>query len=251
MKLYRKLFSLIIFLLICISWFVGNSLIESIQINKSIQDFKNRGTLNYIDSSGRIYYYKVTKKYDYEDIKSPIYSLDAPNLVGTTGDICISDHDPLHGVSLMKWLSSKAWIGHSGLVYDSEGTKTIEIVGNLSKENNVISLWDNDWLSSSPSRMTVIRVKDMNDDKRAVLKEEAEKLFDKKYNYLMVFSNDNKFYCSDFVSYLYKKIDININSDYFLTTGADMISNENTYIVFYYEVIKNNNIKNIYYLSEE
>lgn len=46
---------------------------------------------------------------------------------------------------------------------------------------------------------------------------------------------------------------INLNCDYFVTTGADIINNDNTYIIYYKEKVQtySETYYNIYYLTEE
>ena len=48
-----------------------------------------------------------------------------------------------------------------------------------------------------------------------------------------ILQNNKKFYCSNLITHIYKKIGIELNEDHFLTTGSDIITNEQTYIIYY------------------
>ena len=63
--------------------------------------------------------------------------------VGTIGDIYISNRDPLGDFFITEWISKIAWIGHAGVVYNEDATKMVEIVGNDTKENNVVKIYEN------------------------------------------------------------------------------------------------------------
>ncbi len=250
LKLINKAFSLLIILILLFCVFMVDGYIEHKQIEKEINDFKNRA--QYIYELDKVRYYKVVKQYDYEDT-SNIVSRPNDKNVGTTGDIFVSDINPLGDFALTKWMADICWIGHCGMVYDKKGTKTIEVVGNSTKEENVVKLWDNIWGQKSSSTKICCRVKEIDDERRNILIEESNKIIGGKYNYTFVFGNKKDFYCLEVVSYLYNQINININSDYFFSTGVDFITNENTYIIYYSESIYENGIKytNVYFLSEE
>ncbi len=249
-KLIKRFVNLFIVILLLFVIFIIDGAIESNKINKDIENFKNRGQLVYQND---IYtYYKVSKLYDYEDCNNVVDSYD-DKFVGDVGDIYLTDRDPLGGFFITDWISKITWIGHGSIVYNSSATEMLEIVGNKSKEENVVKVVDNIWLDIDSPRYVMLRVKDMDNQKRNIIKQESDKLLGCKYNYLFMFGGNKRFYCTDLISKIYKKIDINTNKDYFFTTGSDIISNEETYLIYYREKYTKNNKEcyNIYYLSEE
>lgn len=249
-KLYKRLFTMLIVILLLISIFLIDTTIESNDINKNIKNFKSRGVLVYeIDNYS---YYKISKKYDYENC-SNICNDPLDTNIGTIGDIYISNRDPLGGFFITEWLSNIAWIGHCGMVYNEEGSQIIEIVGNKNKEDNIVKIVENNWMKIDSPEYLIMRVKDNNISKKEKLIDESVKILGCKYDYTFCLGGNKRFYCSNMISYLYKKININLNSDSLFTTGSDIITNENTYIIYYRErYIKNNKVcYNIYYLDEE
>lgn len=248
MRSAKKINILIIGLLLIFICFIFDSIIEDKQINSKVQEFKNRGILVYETSNK--HYYEVKRKYEYEDTNSPILRSYGSDYFGTTGDIYISNRDPLDFFVTEK-ISKHIYIGHSGMVYDADAKYTIEIVGNKEKENNVLKLWENNWLRTPTNNYVFLRVKGMDNEKKEKLIANCQLEIGKPFNYTILFNNKNKFYCSDFISYIYDTIDINLNTDYFATTGADYITNDETYLIYYQETIYQNNEQhyNIYYLT--
>lgn len=250
MRAVKKINLLITGLLIILLCFFVDSFVEDRQISSKIKDFKARGSLVY-ETSNR-HYYAVYKKYDYEDTNSSIMRSYYSEFIGTTGDIYISNRDPLNSF-ITKKISKHIYIGHSAMVYDKDAKYTIETVGNKEKENNVLKMWENDWLRTPTTNYVFLRVKGMNEEKREQLINNCQYELGKPFNYTILFNNKNKFYCSDFISYIYKTIDINLNKDYFVTTGADYISDDDTYLIYFQETIYKENEQhyNIYYLTGE
>lgn len=249
-KFINKLFAFIAILIIIFAIFMTDGFIESNKINNSIDEFISRGI--YVNTIDNISYYKVVKKYDYEDCDN-ILDEYSEKSVGTIGDMYITDRNPLKGFAVTEFISNKTWIGHCGIVYNEDGTLTLETVGNKSVEENKVKVRENIWLDIDAPRYLIMRVKGINDEQKDILKQEYEKIMDCRYNHSFIFGSKRHFYCSDMISYLYDKLDINLNDDYFLTTGGDLICAEQTYIIYYRQrVIKEGkNHYNVYYLSEE
>ena len=249
-RYFNKIFCLIIIILFLFMIFVVDGYIESSHINKEIKDFKERGELVY--QTDNTNYFQVLKKYDYEDTKNVIRDYENIN-IGTTGDIYISDRDPAHNFFITKWMSKQTWIGHLGLVFDQDATKTVEIVGNKTIKENVVRIYNNNWMNVSSPRYLVMRVKDINNTQKERLIEAANNVLGCGYNYTFIFQNNKKFYCSNLITHIYKKIGIELNEDHFLTTGSDIITNEQTYIIYYKETIikQGKKLYNVYFLKEE
>lgn len=228
--------------------FLIDNIIEKREIDNQITDFKSRGVLVYQDD---IYsYYRVSKKYDYEDTSNIVESYD-DKFVGTTGDIYITNRNPLPSFFVTKWISRLSYIGHCGIVYSEDASKMVEIVGNKSKEENVVRIVENEWLNIDSPNYIILRSKEINDETKESIINECNNVLGCKYNYTFIFHSKKRFYCIDLVSYIYKKIGINLNKDYFFTTGSDLVENNSTYMIYYRErYIENNKVKyNVYYLQ--
>ena len=74
-----------------------------------------------------------------------------------------------------------------------------------------------------------------------------------KYNYLFFINPKNRYYCTSLVSKCYEESQTNsISNNNIFVTGASMINNDNTYIIYYKERVNDSNIKyKVYFLSEE
>ena len=250
MRAFKKIISLLIILLLFVFIFIVDSVIESNQIKEKVHEFKERGELVY--EYNNKHFYKVLKAYEYEDTSSPILREYSESKVGTTGDIHISNRDPID-FFLTEHISKYIYIGHSGMVYDENEENTVEVSGNISYEDNVVKTWKNSWLYGESPNYIFLRVKGMNDEKKTQFKEECDKLMGQSFNYNFICKINNKHYCSELVSYVYEKLGYNLNEDYYATTGADYIVDDDTYIIFYQEqFIKENKVHyNIYYLAGE
>ena len=213
-KIYRRLGYILILLLLLVTIFIFDITFESNEIDKDIIEFKSRAV--YVDSIDNFNYYKVIKKYDYED-SSNICNNYTDISVGTIGDIYVTNSDPFGGFFVTEWISKYAWIGHAGMIYNEEGTKTIEIIGNGAKEDNVVKIYDNDWLEKVSSELMVLRVKDISKSDKSNIINEGEEIFGRKYDYTFLLGGNKRFYCLSLVSYIYKKIDIKLNNDMFFT----------------------------------
>lgn len=246
----RYINKIIIFVILLFSIFIFDGLIESNDINKDIDMFKTRGEL--VLSIDNCNYYQVKPIYSYENSSNIINDCKEKN-IGTTGDIYITDRNPINNFFITKWLSKLTWIGHCGIIYDEYGYIMADVVGNKDKKSNVVKTDDNKWFDIDSSRSVVMRVKNINYEQKENIKKEIDNLKGCKYNYSFIFSSNKCFYCSDLITYIYKMNNINLNCDYFVTTGADIINNDNTYIIYYKEKVQtySETYYNIYYLTEE
>ena len=249
-KIYKRMGYVLIILLLLVTIFIFDISIESNSIDNSIFEFISRGV--YVDSIDNFNYYKVSKKYGYEDCSNICDDYTDIN-IGTIGDIYISNRDPLGDFFITEWISKRAWIGHAGIIYDQEAKKMVEIVGNDTKENNVVKIYNNTWLTKDSLEYVVLRVKDINDQDKKNIVTECDKILGCKYDYTFLLGGSKRFYCTNLVSYIYKKIDVKLNKDMLFTTGSDMIISENTYMIYYrMKYVKDNKVYyNIYYLDEE
>ena len=248
----KKINIVIIYTLICILFlsiiFLNDNINEKKKIDNEIIEFKSRGELIYQND---IYsYYKVDKKYDYEDSSNIVNTYD-DKFVGSTGDIYVTNRNPLPSFFVTKWLSRLSYIGHCGIVYSDDGSKMVEIVGNKSRDENVVRIVDNEWLDIDSPIYIIVRLKNIDDNLKNNIVNECDDLLGCRYNYLFLFKSKKRFYCTDLISHIYKKLDININKDGLFTTGNDIVENNNTYMIYYRErYVENGKVKyNVYYLQ--
>lgn len=249
-KLYKGCIYILFVLLILFIIFIIDNSLENKKINGLIDDFTSRGVM--VEEIDNYTYYKVTKKYEYEDCSNICDSYLDIN-IGTIGDIYISNRDPLGGFFVTEWISRFSWIGHAGLITSYNGDKMVEIVGNESFKENVVKINDNNWMKIDSDKHIVLRVKNISNTDKEKIVEKSNETLGCRYDYTFMFGGNKRFYCTNLVSYIYKKIDVDLNRDNLFTTGSDMISNDNTYIIYYKErYIKNNKVcYNIYYLDGE
>ena len=250
MKKYFKIINITIFIvLICTLFFFIDGITEKNKIDKIINEYISRAEFVYQND---IYtYYKVIKKHQYEDTNNILENYNDVN-VGTTGDIYLTNRNPINGFFVTGLISKMSYIGHGGMIFDKNGKRIVEIVGNKSWAENEVRINDNTWLTKDSPNYIVLRNKNINNNEKEILKKESEKILGSKYNYTFI-SNKKTFYCTDMISYLYKQIKIKLNKDLFFTTGSDIITNNEMYIIYYRErYIKDNKVcYNVYYLSEE
>lgn len=235
----------IILILLCCFLFVE---IESHQANKKINNFIERGI--YVATINKIEYYKVVKKYDYEDTTNVIDNFE-DIYVGSIGDVYISSKDPLD-FFVTKYLSKRLRFGHAAIVQSEDAKTMVEVVGNSKKENNIIREVDNTWLEKKTEEITVLRVKNIDPQIKQSLQDDMRKMYGLSYNYLFLIHAKNRYYCLDLCSRIYEGVGVDIDGKPMITLGSSMIKDNDTYIIYYKKKIKSDNANyQVYYLSEE
>jgi len=259
-KILNNTFLIIIALAII---FVVNGYFEKAIINKKIIDFKDRAEYVGVDPYlENVYYYKVTKEYDYEDVSRKTFDIENRTNIGSKTDILITNRNPMRGEPVLDpivgYLSNNFFIGHASINATDDGSRMFEVVGNASKpERNVVIEGSNDWsnyLKDPVSPIIIgLRIKGTTEEQRNKIVEYAYEQVGKGYNYTFIFNRHNTYYCTDLVSRAAKHAGININYDFFSTTGNDMIISKKVYIFFLKEAVyEDEEIKfNIYYLEDD
>lgn len=262
LKLLKKILIVILSMLIV---FLVNGFSEKIIVNYDLKEFKSRGVYTFSENGNN--FYKVIREYDYENTKHVYDPLDKYQYVGTTGDIILTSRNPMRYSkswlieNLCGFFSKNFFVGHSSLIISDDGAIMAEITahevieGENVDENSGVRIVFNDWINADDGSEYILglRVKDITDEDLDKVSSYVHSNLGKKYNYSFLFFRRNRYYCTDLVSRAYKAAGININYDYLVTTGNDMIVSSNTYLVFCREkVVNNGNTEyNIYYLCEE
>ena len=241
----QRLIKLIILILILMLLFLGFVDRKGNLCQDEITKFRERGVLIYTDEDTE--YYKVLKKYDYEDATLIIDDLYQTN-IGTTGDIYLRGSDPV-GFFFTKTIFRKLESGHGAIVGDVSAHTIYEVLGNSNKDSNKVLLKDNKSIeANTEDDFVAIRVKGINNDiKEALLKSLDEKV-GSKYNYLIPFHVKNRYYCTDLISKSYSDVGVDITNAP-ITYGSEIINSENTYIIYYR--CKEKGVYKIYFLSGE
>ena len=259
-----KVLSYFLLALVCaVIIFLVNGYIEKAFIRNEIKEFVSRGkyetTLveNTLDGTIYVDYYKVKAKHTYEDLSRRIFNINDRNkYVGAKADIILTTRNPLRGLNEpliekpVEYLATNFFIGHASINITDDGSRIVEVVGN--QEDNGVREWSNDWLvfdDASPE-IVALRIKNTTNENRNQMVDYCTKQIGKKYNYMFLINMPNSYYCTDLISRASKYAGININYDFFQTTGNDMIMSNNTYIIFYRVKTDTNRYK-AYYLSEE
>ena len=256
MNKVKKLVLIVCVILLIVIIVVSSFIIGSgVKTKSVIDDFKKRGELVYVNDG--VEYYKVIKAYEYEDVSNRIYSTSSvldeskkytDKKIGTTGDVYITSNDPF-GTMYTKWASKRIKIGHCGIVYDEYADSMVEVYGN--KVDNIVDIHDNDWNEQNKSELIIIRNKEHINKKE--ITDWLDSKIGMKYNYLFFINPKNRFYCTSLVSKCYEETQNQpISNNNIFVTGASMINNENTYIIYYKEKVDDINIQyRVYFLSEE
>lgn len=248
---------LLVFLAILLV-FITNGTVEYSAVQKEIKDFKNRSELDFTVEAINTTFYKVAPKHEYEDLSRTVltYSYHL-NYIGSAGDIIITNRNPVKDVPVLNlpvsYFAKYFYVGHSTLSAINPKI-TYESVVNQDYDNGVRKVV-NDWLylDFDTRHIVGLRVKDIDDNLALKVDEYCESKVGYPYNYTFAFNRYNSYYCTDLISRAYKEANVNINYDYLATTGNDLFLSENTYMIFYREVvIKDGKYHfNIYYLKED
>lgn len=252
MRRLKKILLIVLLFFIPIITFISNGVIENARIKKDISSFKARGV--FLMEKGSSTYYIVPQQYEYEDISKETLNIDEPAYPGAKGDILLTNRNPWEKSKVIGLVAKTTWIGHAALISSDDSKKTIHIVGNQTKAENIVAEVDNNWINygHKNDEIAIVRIKDITNEEITLALDYAYSKLGAKYNYTFFFNRKNTFYCSDLVSRAMNAAGININYDGLVTTGADILVSKSTYLVYYREkIIQNNEIKyNVYFLGD-
>ena len=271
-RLYKiKIFiirTLILILFILFVWsflFFINAAIEKSVVNNELETFKSRGELDktIVIQGQNVDIYKVKQKYSYEDASTFVFddSLTSNYYIGSMTDIILTTRNPLRMYStaivrdVSEFVANLSFAGHGTINITSDGSYVMESVGN-EIENNGVRITEQNWIyaevryGNDAQIIVGLRLKYIDIEKKNKICERLLELEGKEYNYLLPFYSKDKYYCTDLISRVLKKENIDVNYDGFYTTGNDIIISNSTYPIFLCERIEDGYFK-IYYLCEE
>lgn len=247
MKRKYKIFILVLSILLIITTIyievLGN------KTNSSINEFISRGVYQFTDDG--VEYYKVIKKYEYENVEDRIVDNYNDKYIGSIGDIYISSKDPFD-FFVTEYISNNVRIGHACIVSTENAEKIIDVYGNKSKEENIVKESQNTWHEKNIPEMVVLRVKGFKEENKIEILNYLKASYNKKYNYIFLIHMENRFYCTDLCSRAYESIGFNIDGNAIITTGTSMINDNDTYPIYYKKHVNKKEVKyQVYILSEE
>lgn len=255
-KLIRATRRLVLVIIALAFIFFINGTIERQIVKKEIREFMLRGELllpstNFNYDINRERFYIVRSEYDYEDTSFNTYN-HSTKFIGSTGDILITNRNPLPEISVLDPVFVHFWIGHAALVIEDDGSKILEIVGNDTLESNEVLISKNlFYLSYLKSEEVVgLRIKDIDQEKKEEIKVVKDSFLGLGYNFFFVIPIAKRYYCIDLITSVLEKTNININYDFWVSTGNDMIINKKTYI-FYYSHVDKEGIVHKYFLVDK
>lgn len=252
MKAIRIGLKMLLIIIVIFTIFLGNGIVEKGLINREIDAFKARG--EFVVEYGRTSYYLVPKAYSYEDASHQVLDLSNRIYPGSTGDIYITNRNPLPESLIVGWLSSMMWMGHCAIVSSEDGSRVTDIVGNISYDENVVRETENNWITngSKNEEIALVRIKGFEDSHREAMMTYLTNHMGYRYNYTFLFNRRKTFYCSDLASRAAKAAGFDINYDGLVTTGADLLLSKDTYLIYYREkiIINNEEKYHVYFLGE-
>ena len=207
---------------------------------KAIKAFTDRGV--FVCSIGNVEYYKVPKKYSYEDANGIIDGY-GDHTIGTIGDIYVNDGNPM-GIFGGDFVTKRLFIGHGSIVSDNDGSHIYEIMGYL--PYNYLKESDNGWYGETITiNMVVLRPKQVN---KEILVDYLKENEGAKYNFFFITHPKHRFYCLDLLSRSLRAAGSEVENN-IATLGCDFICSDELYMIYYKECIGYRKYR-IYYLSE-
>lgn len=262
--LIRIIYITFITIITAIVIFMGNGYMEYGVVKNEINNFKNRGEYiktTYIQSQ-EVRLYQITPNYDYEvqnltrtfDVEESLY-------IGSKGDIILSSSNPIknYGSSLIKdivgYMARRFYIGHATVNLTDSGDKIIESVGNDDLFYGVRvsdSKWIENTITAGTDELVLIglKIKNFSNEDSETYVNNLLEQEGKKYNMNFLISKKNAYYCTDLITRIGNKSQLNLNYDMFFATGNDIIVSNDTFIFFVCERIENGKF-NLYYLKGE
>lgn len=295
----KVLKTLLILILMGMIYSLGIAVAENIQVDRAIQNFKERSTFVEevtIEYSLGNYqtrrYHKVSREtsYELEDTRSVFYN-DTKKFLGQKGDIFLSQQSPFPYNAWAHLFISYYFGGHAAI--NDGNNRFVEAVGFPEADETILDFilhpgdqphnfsatvsnsYSNYWLNpvyrseSDPeypyygnkyrNEFVGLRVKHITAEQIDGAVSYAQSKVDKNlYNFLFFLDMEYKYYCTDLVSRAYQRVMVEenkqrnysraLNDDRFITSVNDLILSDETYIIFYVEVI--DDIWHIYYLDD-
>jgi len=240
--------SLLIYLVL---WGVTTTVIQNVIKIIKVENFKSQAIYDEKNSTSTVKYYVVKGN---DDI--PSYELNGTLVYpGYEADILTSPNATLIGPITSNLVSFFVG-GHAAICMNdyndfqikSDIYKSVESTG-LGSYGKYADLFSKSyWIFNNPFNEVIgLRAKLTESQRKEVMSLAASYVGD-PYNYSFLFDTTNKSYCSDLVSKVFEKVNVNLNKNSFVTTVYDIINSSDVYIS-YYQYYDNNGVKYIYYLG--
>lgn len=287
MKKIRKIISFVlIFFLGFLIFLTGQTVAETVIINREIRKFVQKGVYQpEISNEDTIKFYKVSREtyYPEEFEREPFFNGNLLKL-GAEGDIFLTRQAPLptypgiyEAVSFY-FGGHAAYFGKDNDMYETFGFPSADetlfsVIINGGSNTFVQVETSNYWLDPDyrneddesyrkfgtyyRKEWIGLRVKGITKEEISQVTDFMDTLADKKsqYNHLFIFNTKNKYYCTDMMSRALSTITdsngeskYNLNKDGVATTVNDLILSSDTYISYYVKTDKNN-VKHVYYVG--
>ena len=151
-------------------------------------------------------------------------------VLGKSGDIFVMPQSRMEVFPFFSKFVTCLFGGHSGLVYDDRFI--IEAMGGTVQDGYVF--FNSSDLYSEERTVIGLNVKTTDANKQKAIDYAYSKI-DYKYNFLYIFDNFNKYYCTDLCSRSFGKendLNLNLNKDGLFVSTQDLLLSDNTEISF-------------------
>jgi len=245
------LFTLSSILIFIILLFVTNTVVDHIQYDLKISDFKAKCTL--VKEEYGVKYYSYKK----EGEAPGYYSTGSTVYPGNYGDVIVSPNATLVNEFISGFVSYFAG-GHAAFVtkefndyekhfsnYDSiEATGMNEGLNPSQIANRAYWINDRTFKEAIGLRMNGI-TDEQKDELMSIIYGELGDYYNFSFG---LFENKSKSYCSDLISKAYNRVGYDLNKDKFFTTIYDLVVSPDCYIS-YYHYFDSDGVKHIYYIE--
>lgn len=255
------MFSFLLFIVVLI--FV-NGFMELQFINQDINNFidccEYEEEIVYKEYKINLYCCKAEKDNEKNNYLDTITISDNKIYLGNKSDIIVTNRNPFNRyggaflTDVAEMVVHPLYSGHAAV--NLSVNEIIECVGIGDGDSVRIkeNCWFDDIIDFGQEDETYVglRFKNVSQEDKEKYTTELKKEVNKKYTYSYFIHTKNTYYCTDLVTRIAKKIDVNLNYDGFVSTGNDIIISDNTFIIFIVRKIDlKNKIINIYYMKEE
>lgn len=246
-------------LILILIWYFCDTGVDHILYDAKISNFKSLATYNETISTATEKYYKVDKLSHLDKFKADelpgYYMKNLTMYPGNTTDIITSPNATLVN-ELISGIVTYTAGGHAGIIagnyQDFKGKiKPEEIYEALGMEEgiNPSRTTDRGFFTTDAYYKEVVVVRaDLDEEKKDKVLSLASGDLGDPYNYSFgIFDSKNKSICTDLVSKVFDKVNVNLNKDGMFVTTYDLVISSDVHIVYYHYF--KDGVKYTYYLE--